>query len=295
MSTKLQATADGLATRVEKGKIISTINQSSETVSISASKINFNGLVTANNYFKILTDGSMQASYGIIGGATILSDGLYLGGYLTGDRGMVYKCGMSSSDKKHAFWAGEDKWYVNYDGSMHAEKVDLSGKFQSIKDDARISIYDGKTFISEKVEVVDLDTGKTGYEWMNKIYIGINSKNNPSINVYGDVGELCVSLNKKGVNGKVATYGGDDYKYAIGSSAANIWRTKVIRTITSKDNFKKLIVYGGYGKEGSSDTNAERDEESHYFLDQSAVLALINDACNTLKDNLQSQINALKK
>ena len=281
--------------KVDKKNIISEINQSAETVSISASKINLNGVVTANGYFKIQKDGSMEATSGKIGGATILEDGIYIGGYLTGDRGMVYKCGMSSSDKKHAFWAGEDKWYVDYSGFMHAENVDLSGTYQNIKDDAKVTIYDGKFQVYERVPVEDMGTGESlGYEWSRKIYIGINSRNNASINVYGDVGELCASVNKNGFKGKVTTCDGD-YKYPVGSSAANIWRAKVIRTITSKDNLKKLVVYGGYGKEGSSDTSAEKEEESHLFLDQAAVLALISDACGTLEKKLQAQIDALKK
>ena len=58
-----------------KNGIISSINQSSEKVSISANKINFNGLVTANNYFQILTDGSFVATYGTLGGWTV-KDGI---------------------------------------------------------------------------------------------------------------------------------------------------------------------------------------------------------------------------
>ena len=51
MQTQLEITAEGLSSTVTKDNIISTINQSSEAVSISASKINLNGVVTANNNF----------------------------------------------------------------------------------------------------------------------------------------------------------------------------------------------------------------------------------------------------
>lgn len=61
------------AKKVDKASIISQINQSAEKVTISASKISLSGVVTANNYFKILTDGSMQATSGKIGGWTIKS------------------------------------------------------------------------------------------------------------------------------------------------------------------------------------------------------------------------------
>lgn len=64
-----------IESKVSKNGIISSINQSSEKVSISAGKINFNGLVTANNYFQILTDGSFVATYGTLGGWTV-KDGI---------------------------------------------------------------------------------------------------------------------------------------------------------------------------------------------------------------------------
>lgn len=60
-----------IESKVSKNGIISSINQSSEKVSISANKINFNGLVTANNRFKIKTDGSFEAVYGTLGGWSI--------------------------------------------------------------------------------------------------------------------------------------------------------------------------------------------------------------------------------
>lgn len=54
---------------VEKSKVISEINQSAEAVSINANKINLNGVVTANENFKILEDGTMKCKDAeIIGG-----------------------------------------------------------------------------------------------------------------------------------------------------------------------------------------------------------------------------------
>lgn len=59
--------------KADKASIISQINQSAEKITIYASKISLNGVVTANSHFKILTDGSMQATSGKIGGWTIKS------------------------------------------------------------------------------------------------------------------------------------------------------------------------------------------------------------------------------
>ena len=57
---------EDLAEKVGTGEIISRINQTAEDVTIDSGRINFNGLVTANNYFKILTDGAFVAKYGTI-------------------------------------------------------------------------------------------------------------------------------------------------------------------------------------------------------------------------------------
>ena len=58
--------------KVSKDSLISTINQSAEAVSIDANKINLNGVVTANQNFKILADGSMEAKNGkFLGSVTV--------------------------------------------------------------------------------------------------------------------------------------------------------------------------------------------------------------------------------
>ena len=58
-----------IALTVKKDNVISSINQSAESVTIQASKIKLEGLVTANNNFKILTDGSIEAVNGKFAGA----------------------------------------------------------------------------------------------------------------------------------------------------------------------------------------------------------------------------------
>ena len=60
--------------KADKASLISQINQSAESISINASKINLNGVVTANSYFCILTDGSIKSVKGTLGGWTISSN-----------------------------------------------------------------------------------------------------------------------------------------------------------------------------------------------------------------------------
>lgn len=69
------------AKEMENGAtIISTINQTAEEVAIEASKIRLEGIVTANNKFKVLLDGSIEATDGRFSG-TINADSGFIGGF----------------------------------------------------------------------------------------------------------------------------------------------------------------------------------------------------------------------
>ena len=62
--------------KADKAQLISQINQTAESVTIQASKISLEGLVTANNYFKINTDGSYESIKGKVGGWIIATNTL---------------------------------------------------------------------------------------------------------------------------------------------------------------------------------------------------------------------------
>lgn len=84
MQTQLEITAEGLSSTVTKDNVISTINQSSEAVSISASKINLNGVVTANNNFKIDTNGKMTCVNATVSGSVTTGNLTASGGTIAG-------------------------------------------------------------------------------------------------------------------------------------------------------------------------------------------------------------------
>lgn len=68
LSSKITQTASQINSQVSQkvgnNEIISKINQSAETVSIKASKISLEGIVTANSNFKVLSDGSIETKNG---------------------------------------------------------------------------------------------------------------------------------------------------------------------------------------------------------------------------------------
>lgn len=71
--------ADNIELRVKKGDIISSINQSAEEIQIKAEKIKLEGLVTANNNFKILEDGSIETVNGKFSGMINAESGTIAG------------------------------------------------------------------------------------------------------------------------------------------------------------------------------------------------------------------------
>ena len=116
MQSAIKQSAESITSTVRKkvgtDEIISKINQSAESVTIKASKINFNGLVTANSYFKILTDGSFACVKGTIGGFTIKNGSIFaegtklsaIGNGFKVDGGFKIYCGSDTfSDQTDTF------------------------------------------------------------------------------------------------------------------------------------------------------------------------------------------------
>lgn len=103
LSSSITQTANSISSKVSKGSVISEINQSSESVTIKASKINFNGLVTANSYFQILTNGSMKATSGTIGGWKIASTYLKAGNITLKSSGVIQIGNVTLSSESNAF------------------------------------------------------------------------------------------------------------------------------------------------------------------------------------------------
>lgn len=76
-STKIEQTNTYISQNVVKnGEVVSKINASSEGVTIKGKKISLEGVVTANQNFKILSDGSMEAKNGKFTGDMVVNNSL---------------------------------------------------------------------------------------------------------------------------------------------------------------------------------------------------------------------------
>lgn len=184
--------------------------------------------------------GKITASSGEIGGVTILSDGLYAGGELTGDRGMVYHCGMSAASGKHTFWAGEDAFYVNVDGSMHCSNADISGTIYTVSGNSKVIMENGAIFVksgdSQKA-FFGLDSdGTSAY-----IQMYDNYSMTPPLEISKE-GITCKKLICSTNNLKCYAIKGDRQNTPVISSTSEEYYTSVIQT--NKDSVR---IYGNCG------------------------------------------------
>lgn len=118
-SYSVGATPEGM---VQKKKIISEINQSAEEISIKAEKISLEGLVTANQNFKVLEDGSIEAVNGKFTGEIYATSGKFEGeivsskATITGGS-MIIKAADNDYKAIDIYWGnpntqGEDGYYT---------------------------------------------------------------------------------------------------------------------------------------------------------------------------------------
>ena len=113
------AISTAVSSKVGNNEIISRINQTAETIKIQAAKIALEGLVTLNNYFKILTDGTFQANKGDIGNIHVVTDAIYSGqhnvatsangGFFLGSDGTV---GIGNGNEYIRFRKVDGSWKI---------------------------------------------------------------------------------------------------------------------------------------------------------------------------------------
>lgn len=109
MNSSITQTAEEINLKVSKkvgeDEIISKINQTAESVTIDANRININGAVSANGNFKVDTNGNMECNNGTFNGGKI---------NLIGDRNnnSIFEIKNSSGNKLGQFTS--DYFGVNY-------------------------------------------------------------------------------------------------------------------------------------------------------------------------------------
>lgn len=80
LAKRIELNASAIALKVDSDSVINQINLSNEGVQIDASKLNINGVISANGNFRVNTNGTIEANNGVFRGAIYSNDAFITGG-----------------------------------------------------------------------------------------------------------------------------------------------------------------------------------------------------------------------
>ena len=154
-------------------KVVSLINMSEEGAKIQASHIKLEGVVTANNYFKVLTDGTIEAKGGKIAGWNMDVNSLFSGNSFS--TAECFLCTGSSDLNKMSIggspvqsgWVlkAGDSFGVTKEGTLYADDVHLTGTINATEGKfGDWEIRDGALYGNNGVDGIMIDpVGIAGY------------------------------------------------------------------------------------------------------------------------------------
>lgn len=255
--------------KADKAFLISQINQSAERVSISASKIKLEGVVTANNYFRINTDGSMEVEHGYVGDWEIKNGNLSANGIIMDASGGFLQFGTDTKKVLRQDTSGT-LYYTQY------------------TDDEN---YSGLLFGRNGIKAYTMDSGVEEL-WLNdieptenyilrftkkKVTIGVNAVNADTVN-FGKLTGESASITGNFTVAKKFTfrdYGEEDQpsnpvvkRRPVASAGTITKRVAYLSsgTITGANGKSTLSVFGQWGSSSYSAKTFYADSDSDIRL-----------------------------
>lgn len=255
--------------KADKASLISQINQSAESVSISASKIKLEGVVTANNYFRINTDGSMEVEHGYVGDWEIKNGNLSANGIIMDASGGFLQFGTDTKKVLRQDTSGT-LYYTQY------------------TDDEN---YSGLLFGRNGIKAYTMDSGVEEL-WLNdieptenyilrftkkKVTIGVNAVNADTVN-FGKLTGESASITGNFTVAKKFTfrdYGQEDQpsnpvvkRRPVASAGTTTKRVAYLSsgTITGANGKSTLSVFGQWGSSSYSAKTFYADSDSDIRL-----------------------------
>lgn len=194
---------EDVETKVSKDKVILSINQSEESLTIQANKIKLEGAVTQSGGFSIDENGNMTATNGTFAGVVNATSGSF-NGKLTAESGTIggWTIGKSALYKNTKTLTDTTTGtYIGTDGIIN-------------RNSSYVQIKDGKLTASTQEGARAVIGSMINEEWPIKVYSGENSSMSAAIGYDGlvyaqgvsDMGNLSVGGNAT-IDGK-ATIGG---------------------------------------------------------------------------------------
>lgn len=255
--------------KADKASLISQINQSAESVSISASKIKLEGVVTANNYFRINADGSMEVEHGYVGDWEIKNGNLSANGIIMDASGGFLQFGTDTKKVLRQDTSGT-LYYTQYTDDKN---------------------YSGLLFGRNGIKAYTMDSGVEEL-WLNdieptenyilrftkkKVTIGVNAVNADTVN-FGKLTGESVSITGNFTVAKKMTfrdYGEEDQpsnpvvkRRPVASAGTATKRVAYLSsgTISGANGKNTLSVFGQWGSSSYSAKTFYADSDSDIRL-----------------------------
>ncbi len=255
--------------KADKASLISQINQSAESVSISASKIKLEGVVTANNYFRINADGSMEVEHGYVGDWEIKNGNLSANGIIMDASGGFLQFGTDTKKVLRQDTSGT-LYYTQYTDDKN---------------------YSGLLFGRNGIKAYTMDSGVEEL-WLNdieptenyilrftkkKVTIGVNAVNADTVN-FGKLTGESASITGNFTVAKKFTfrdYGEEDKpsnpvvkRRPVASAGTATKRVAYLSsgTITGANGKNTLSVFGQWGSSNYSAKTFYADSDSDIRL-----------------------------
>lgn len=255
--------------KADKASLISQINQSAESVSISASKIKLEGVVTANNYFRINADGSMEVEHGYVGDWEIKNGNLSANGIIMDASGGFLQFGTDTKKVLRQDTSGT-LYYTQYTDDKN---------------------YSGLLFGRNGIKAYTMDSGVEEL-WLNdieptenyilrftkkKVTIGVNAVNADTVNFGKLTGESASIAGNFTVAKKFTfrDYGEEDQpsnpvvkRRPVASAGTVTKRVAYLSsgTITGANGKNTLSVFGQWGSSSYSAKTFYADSDSDIRL-----------------------------
>lgn len=189
--SSIEMSAEEIKLMVRADSVISAINQSAEEISILASRIKLEGLVTANGNFKILEDGSMEARNGKFYGSLASEDEeeqrrAYI------EKGIIR---LDSGTEAHCELTG---YGIDFSSSK-----DSTYKYLTLRAQKGIEVYEGNICVYNKGSVL-VDGGKV--EIVNNGSIELDGNAFITGDVWGDASSAERHIGIKGGKSQIYLY-----------------------------------------------------------------------------------------
>ena len=189
VSSQFMMTQESINSKVTKAEVISEINQTADEIKIKANKISLEGIVTANQNFKILEDGSIESKNGSFSGNIYLQDG----NKVIGGDGILTNLQFSSVGSYEGYGLLGFNYNSFNDSYVYADisiDVDIPSNFTI--EQAYLTLYHTPATWSYYNESMNGNIDIQGYARNLKLYESGNNQNYSFYMTYG--GDYAIDL-----------------------------------------------------------------------------------------------------